>query len=446
MPGGAMPEGEGEALVDPAPPWWANPAAGLAVFALPGVLLAYATGPERFLQQWGVPKYAGFSELVTGFAAVVAFAAGSAWWRFVQRPHPAMATAVPADDRLLRAFRILARVAFVSYALWALVGLRRGVRLSQLQAVLSGAPFAAFELKELLAPVAGITTFTQTAPVAAGVAGVLIRRGRRRAVQTPLLVLGVLALGRGYFLSERLAILEIGLPLVLAWLLARRTDRRLTHGHRAGAAMFPLIYLGVAAALFSAFEYSRSWAYYRNVSDVSYSTFARERFLGYYTTPPNNAALLKADGGLRPEPFTMQWLDQLPVLDLVVDVWSDRSSVTDILSTTGNPEFNTEGALFAPFIDWGPSTALLVWFLVGGAFSCVFERVRRGDVAFLPLYGAAYLGIVESGRYFYWGLGRAFVPLVTGLLVARYAGRSSGLPDRGPLVAAGPPSVRWRPS
>lgn len=440
-----MPDPGDHTLVVRMPPWWGDPTVGLIVFALPGVVIAYATPADRFLTLWGAPKYVSFGQVATALAAVGAFTMGSLWWRFVQRPPSNVTSASLDEDRLLPAFRFLAHVAYVSYSLWALLGINRGVRLSQFQAVLAGVPFAAFELKQLLAPVAGVTTFTQTVPIAAGIAGLLIRRGQVRVVLAPLTVLSGLALVRGYFLSERLAILEIGLPLVLAWLLARRTQDRHVPERRVGAAMFPLVYLAVAAALFAVFEYNRSWAYYRTVSDVSYSTFARERFLGYYTTPPNNAALLqRGDAALRPEPFTVQWLDQLPVLDLVVDLWSDRSPVTDILSGGGNPEFNTEGALFAPTIDWGPSASLVVWFLGGAAFAFIFERVRRGDAAFIPLFAVAYLGIVESGRYFYWGLGRAFVPLVAGLLVARYLSARShvlGASTLQPRLPTAPPAA-----
>jgi len=66
----------------------------------------------------------------------------------------------------------------------------------------------------------------------------------------------------------------------------------------------------------------------------------------------------------------------------------------------------------------------LVWFSGGAALSFVFERQRRGEVAYLPLYASAYIGIVESGRYFYWGQGRALVPLVAGVVTARYLGAS----------------------
>jgi hypothetical protein len=414
---------------DPAPttatPWWANPAVGLAVFALPGVFLAYATPAGRFVQLWGASKQVDRGTVALALMSVGAFAAGCAWWRFVQRPCPRTDTGPLNYGRLYTAFTFLYRLALVSYGLWALVGLHRGVRVAHFRAVLSGVPFASFELKQLLAPVAGVTTFTQTAPLVAALAGMLIRHGHGRLVRRPFALLGALALLRSYFFSERLALLEIGLPLIVAWLL---TPSARSPGERPrgplGTRLFPLAYLAAAGALFTAFEYNRSWAYYRQIQDVSYATFAAQRFLGYYTTPPNNAALvLDSDVGARAAPFTMQWADELPLLGLVVNLYGDRVPFTDLLGEIGNPEFNTEGALFAPAIDWGKGGSVLVWFVGGACLALVFERVRRGEAGFVPLYATLFLGIVESSRYFYWGLGRATVPIVTGVLVARYVGR-----------------------
>ena len=189
---------------------------------------------------------------------------------------------------------------------------------------------------------------------------------------------------------------------------------------------FPVAFAVAALALFSLFEYSRSWTFYREARDTSYLDFAVERFAGYYTTSPNNGALLL---DLRPEvqpaPVSAEWLDEFPVLGERLGLFGSRLPATDLLVNGANPEFNTEGALLALAIDWGIPASLVLWAVTGAGLGFVYRRVRTGDIAYLPLFATVFVGIVESGRYFYWGYGRAVVPIVGGVLLARHLGRRS---------------------
>lgn len=405
-----------------APPWWAHPVVGLCIFAVPGLLLAWVMPESTFVDAWGVAKYLSGSDVAGALAAVGAFAAGAAWLGLLKRPRPTGETAEVPDERLERANKALVAITLVGYAAWLVIAVGRGVRPEHLIAMLDGSPGAFYELKQLTAPVAGITTLTQVAPLAGGLMGVLAARGAFKSVRRPAAVLLGLALLRGYFMSERLAIMELVLPFIVAYFVAtpRPLDRR-----RGGPlrSWFPALYLSGAAVVFVAFEFNRSWAYYRLNRAGGYLQFVIERFVGYFATAANNGALL-ADGnlGAKPPLFTAQWLADFPVLGSHLGLARGRVPLNELLAGVANPDFNTEGGLFSPRIDWGLVPSLFLWFGLGVAAIAVYRRVKAGDTAWVPLFASLYVGVLESGRYFYWGLGRAFVPIVAGLVLARYLG------------------------
>lgn len=424
------------------PPWWAHPVVGLCIFALPGVVLAVMLPARQFLDAWGVTKHIRTEHVLVAVGAVVGFAAGAAWFHMVRGSGSIGRVPVVSTDRLLRTYHVLVGVALLGYAAWGAIAVVRGVRPGDLQAVLRGEPLASYSLKQLMAPVAGVTTLTQVAPLVGGIVGILAARGRLSQVTRTAGLLVLLAVLRAYFLSERLAILEIAVPGIVTYLMAVGPDsgRSMT---RIWRRWFPAIYLLGAAAVFIAFEFNRSWAYYRLRSDGGYLEFAVERFAGYYATAPNNAALL-ADGilGARPQLFSVQWLVDFPVLGGLTGLGDGRMPMNELLIGVANPEFNTEGALLAPSIDFGAAPSFFVWFLLGVAAMVLYRQVRSGGVAWLPLYASVYVGILESGRYFYWGLGRAFVPIVAGLVVARYLSSDPTPADvEGPGGAGAPAAV-----
>lgn len=437
---------EAEPLRAHAPPWWTHPVVGLCIFALPGVGVALMLPDATFVELWGESKHVRAFHAAVAVGSVLSFACGAAWVSLVMGRRRSEPRSV-RTPRILSAYRLMVVLTLLGYAAWLMIGVLRGVRPADLTAVIEGRPLASYDLKMLMEPVAGVTTLTQLAPIAGALAGILAVRGEAGAIRRSAAVLLVLAALRAYFLSERLAILEFVLPALVAFLVAmRRTGTgRSTRFLRS---WFPVVYVLGAAAMFLAFEFNRSWAYYRLTNPDGYLDFAVERFVGYYTTSMNNASLLY-DGllGARPELFTLQWLVQFPLVGSLIGLGEGRLPLNELLIGHANPDFNTEGALLAPAIDFGLMPSLVVWFGLGIASMAVFRRVRSGELAWLPLYACLYVGILESGRYFYWGLGRAFVPIVAGLLVARYLStdRIAGAAgDAGDAAAPAPGEVSVR--
>ncbi|MCZ7627682.1 MAG: hypothetical protein M5U19_00595 [Microthrixaceae bacterium] len=292
----------------------------------------------------------------------------------------------------MRTYKVTVAVTLVGYSAWFVVGVLRGVRPSDLMAVIQGQPCASFDL-EGPDGARGRCDHAHPGRTSRG----CTRRDSHRAGRSD----GRQAIWRHsfwrwrapvYFLSERLAILELLLPALVALLVSARRDgeRGLTRLLRG---WFPIVYLAGAASMFLAFEFNRSWAHYRLTNPNGYLDFAIDRFVGYYTTSVNNGALLY-DGllGARPTLFSLQWLAEFPVVGSLLRINEGRMPLNELLIGHANPEFNTEGALLAPAIDFGMLPSLFVWFLLGIAAAVVYRRVRAGEVAWLPLSRASTSG------------------------------------------------------
>src|SRR5262249_11864530 len=110
---------------------------------------------------------------------------------------------------------------------------------------------------------------------------------------------------------------------------------------------------------FGAFEYFRSWRYYRYEFD-SYPQFVVWRVAGYYTTAHNNSAMALETLPPYPAPFaTVQSLWTLAGMASKSLGYREVTGVDPdvrhkaMLEQYGTPELNNEGGLFQPALDFG---------------------------------------------------------------------------------------------
>ena len=143
------------------------------------------------------------------------------------------------------------------------------------------------QLKVLFAPVAGVTSLTQVGIAQVVLAALVLCHGRSPAVVRRLVVVLVLGLLRSYLLTERLALLELVVPLLAVGAAHRRRRR----GRGRFLPFAPVLALPVLLVVFGIFEYSRSWNYYRTRTTQSFPLFVVNRLAGYYATSYNNGAL-----------------------------------------------------------------------------------------------------------------------------------------------------------
>jgi hypothetical protein len=413
--------------------WWLSPVGAVLLISPASLFGAWAIGDARYRTEWRTPK-----ELTTGFAVLmlvglVALVLGAAWFQL--RPGRVWHGRWPAldDDAravLHRASTWTFRATLFGYAALAAIGLARGVSPATL--VISLATFSTSDgIKNSFAPIAGVSSFTQIGIVHVVVAGLLLRRRQEargsladRRLRRRLVVVLVLALLRSFLLSERLAILELAVPLLAILVLRWSVDPR--GWVRRNCRLAPVVLLPLLLAVFGLFEYTRSWKFYSTHGGGSFLDFAAVRFAGYYATAYNNAAILQAHG---------RFPGRLPY-SVVESVWTapgisqlglyDRLSGGDApqafyaaITHYGNPEFNNPGGLGVPFVDLGPVGGVLYLLALGAVCGWLWANLRRGGAVGMLVYPVVLTGLYELPRYVYLAEGRVLPALVVLVLLAR---------------------------
>ncbi|RKN59984.1 hypothetical protein D7231_33840 [Streptomyces klenkii] len=411
----------------------------MLLVVVPGAVTAAVVPSELFGSWWHTPKYFGARTAVLMAAGLGAFMAGALMASALPRQVPSgspgwpegrrvVMSLSPAGQKVLgRAGQVLLAFTLAGYVAWAAVAVVRGYGWDQVLAVVRLQKYGLEAGKQLLHPVGGVTTFTQFGPVA--VACLLLHtRATGRRHFFALAVLTVLACLRALLHAERIALIELLMPaLVITVVLAprrqqrRRVWHRLTPGSR-GWAWAPLAGLLTAISVFAAFEYTRSWKYYRGQGD-GFGAFILRRLGGYYATSANNSALLTdrlADAHHAPY-YTVEFLRNAPGLPDAVKAVAPQlvqhgPSPWNQLVAYVNPELSSEGGLLIPFYDYGPAGAVLVWAVLGYLIVRCYRLARAGSPGALIGYSVLYVGALELGRNFYWGQGR-FTPMLASVLV-----------------------------
>ena len=120
-------------------------------------------------------------------------------------------------------------------------------------------------------------------------------------------VLIVLAIIRSVAYSERLAVMELVLPVVV--LLCRRPSLP-----RPLLALLPVVGVILLFAYFSGLEFFRSWQDHYQLVEGNFLEFASYRLFGYYVNALDTGAgfLDHVGGGIGPV-ITLQWLWSFPI-------------------------------------------------------------------------------------------------------------------------------------
>jgi hypothetical protein len=403
--------------------WWLNP---LAVFAAVSVVLGAAAFliPETIYQDlWFTPKFLDSRGLVAVLTAVAAFTAGAALpamrlhgWLGSQNPNPEPELSA---QTVLKLYRAAVALALAGYGTWAAVAISRGLNLSVLADVVDGKPLVLYGIRlHYLGNIPGITTCTQFAVAAAVLGPLAAAQIGWRPIWKSLGFLLFLGLVRAILNTERLAMVELAVPMlvvivtqVLGPLAASRRWLRAT------LKAAPLAAIAALFAVFSGFEYFRSWTSYYAAGDGSFWQFAASRLIGYYVTAFNNGAYLvdRLSSPMGVPYFTGAFLWRFPFLKDITEslfpAFQISSNYFNILQSGANAEFNNGGGLFGPLVDFGSSGAILYWAGAGAICGTLYRRFRRGCAWGLCVYPVLFLGILDVPRGLYWAGGRAIPPL-----------------------------------
>jgi hypothetical protein len=406
--------------------WWLNPlwVAGISCSVIS--VCSYLLPESLYRSFWRTPKFFGLEQLGICLAFTAVFVLGAAATSKGRREHAydgrAWVDQVPwkSAERL---FWFCFVSAVVGYVAWAVAAIERGASLALALDVLRGEPGAVYEMKEVyLVTISGVTTLTQMGIVCV-VLGVMIgiARGWRKVV-VPITVLFLLAVIRALFNAERLAIIELAVPMtvLMIHLLVAESDFWARRHWRLLQAI-PIVAAIGLLVMFGTFEYFRSWSTFYAGGDLSFLQFTVIRLLGYYVTALNNGVLLvsRLDPVAAPV-TTLHFMWRFPVLKDIADSLFGYLPITDpaqepymaVLDREANPEFNNGSALLAPVIDFGYAGAMLFWLCAGLLVGLLYRWFSEKRLAGLALFPIFFVGVTELARIMYWGEGRVVVAYV----------------------------------
>jgi hypothetical protein len=406
--------------------WWLTPL-GAPLLVVPISLFgAWVIGDARYRHEWRTPKVidggftvmlcVGLVALLLG-AAVPVLARRRTWYG----PWPALST---RDRALLhRASTWLFRATMGGYVALLAIGMSRGVTPVTLLHILLSFNFSSDVLKQSFAPVAGLTTFTQLGIAYVIVAGLLLGTGDERRTRRRLVVVLVAAAARAFLLSERLALLELVVPLIAVWALraSGHAGRR-----RRMATLAPVALVPVVVVVFGAFEYVRSWQVYKTQGGTSFIDFVLVRFAGYYATAYNNAAIAyehstfqhRVPYGSIQAVWDAPVISQVNLYGVLTGGGDAEAAYGTALAQYGNREFNNPGGLGVPFTDFGPVGGVIYFFVLGAVVGLIWASLRAGSAWGMLVYPVVVTTLLEIPRYLYLVQGRLLPALVALLLIA----------------------------
>jgi len=406
--------------------WWMNPSWALLLAVIPGLILCMFLPENIFIERWGTPKYVTVGHVMLMAALAITFVVGAQLVSkaISSRPSENFFTNLSEDTqtRLERATRFLFWLTVAGYALWATIGVARGLRAPDVSNIFTGG--GVHQAKNFLAPVAGVTTMTQFGPLAV-VCLILLRHvGSELLTGRYLVALLALATVRNFVYAERVAILELAIPAIVLFLALPRPRMK----RRAILTVLPLWAPIALLIFFGSFEYFRSYStpYGRDQNaGRSYADYTVSRVGAYYATAPNNGVLVqRSDQRKNHVPYyvlSAAWT--FPLIGGTVP--HERLAGTNVgrdyetaLEADANPEYNNTAALLLPVFDLGVTGAFAFWLLIGAAVGVVYRRFKAADIRGLLLYPVLFIGVVESGLILYWPTGRAIPSIVAGVVLA----------------------------
>jgi hypothetical protein len=404
--------------------WWIHPVAVVLCMQLPLVILAHALSEETYESFWHTQKFLDSTTLLLSLGSIVAILVGYSLGRLLsvsgrnpRRPILSYRLLLARLHQPLRqCFAVCLSLTWVGSILWLGFAIARGLNLATLKDFLLQQVGTTALLKEkYFATVPGVTTLAQFG-MAAVILGFLSNRGQnRQKTNWAIICLLGLVTVRSFLLSERLALIEVAIPLTILVIdskmrdgVSRKTKRLLNWA--------PVVGIATVYLVFTAFEMFRSWTYYSRGAESSLAWFGAVRLTGYYATAVNNSGLIltRLASTTHFPIFTQQWLWKMPVIKNLMGDGADSaiSAYGALLHTWANREFNNPGGLLLPFWDFGVIGGLLYWLLFGMFISFAYRSFRSGELLGFLLYPLCYVGLLELSRVLYLSDGRSFPSLV----------------------------------
>ena len=406
--------------------WWLSPHGVAALVVLIPLLAAWRIGDEVFRNAWRTPKVLTGATVALFIAGLLVFVGGSLLAQLGSNRQqkfnwPGLDT---SQRRILStSSNWLFGLTMLGYAAFTANGLANGASLGAIrQAILEQSVYSG-TLRAAFSPVPGVTTLTQLGIAYVVVATLLLMNGPAPGVRRRLLIVLGLAFVRSFVVSERLALIELLVPMLalaaMMWsTIPRRGVRYALHGA-------PIILVPCVIAVFGAFEYSRSWVFFSATRGGTYVDFVVERLLGYYVTAFNNGQLSlmyeRRPGRLPYQTWEVFWtapgVQQLGLYDRLAG-GATPGDFTTVIGQHGNPEFNSNCGICGPFTDYGVWGGLIFLAVLGAVLGYLYLGFARGGFTSMLIYPPLVTGLYEFPRYMYWTQGRLLTPVAALVIVA----------------------------
>jgi hypothetical protein len=426
------------------PIWWLSPAGAVALI-VPGTLwLAWRLSDQQYRDFYRTPKVLTADVATMLVAGALAFVLGALVVRLGGMRRTARAPMLTLNDAqwstLRRAERVLFALTTVGYAAWVVSAIRHGLTPGALVGAILHPSSETVEY--LFVTVPGITTLTQFGIAYVVVATLLLLHRRAPKIGRRLGLVLLLTALRALLITERLALIEMALPVAVV--VAAHFSTRGTRASRTLIAVAPVALIASLALVFGIFEHSRSWTFFQVRTQQSYVEFTLTRLAGYYVTSYNNSAIAwdfqRYPGRIPYGTITGLWeapvVSQLGLYDKLTPASGSVPAGEEplekslqLLDLHGNPEYNNPGGLGAPFIDYGVAGGVLFLLLAGAVLGFAHGSFLAGGPTAVLTYPVLANGLFDLPRYLYWPQGRATPALLAALLVGyalhRRAGRAA---------------------
>ncbi len=395
--------------------WWLNPAVIFTCIFGFTILGSVTVSEQLFTDYFAVPKYITGEYLLLAIVTCACFLAGCCMTMLILKPlaidHRLGEKLTDHKPFLATVVNILFLFTLFGYLIWFYFMILNGIPLSLFIDVITGQPKAIFQMKEYVTKVSGITSFTNFGIPFVTVAYVYNRLMGTKKYWGWILIVTFLASLRAIFFTERIALLEIVIPLSILYVFFRLREKRKHNWLH----FIPVVGVIAVITLFGVGEYFRSWLGYYEYRYDSYLEFSLMRMFGYYLTSFNTGILYLSTTGFGELPFpyyTINWMWEFPLIGegrySSLFYFHPSANFNNILRTLGNPEFNNPSGLFLPFHDLGLYGALVYWFLIGATTGFIYSMFTKGYLLGLFLYPIWVFGILEIPRYLYFATGRFF--------------------------------------
>lgn len=405
--------------------WWLNP---IVMYLLLLILAigAFMFSDNDYIEFFGAQKFINAKYLVLYISSFLIFALGVLFSknnRIVIRKEKIKQSKFSEEmlsfSSLKKAYKIMYKICIGAYLVW-LVNFARIHGLSSLKVLISMSAMSEYMyvFKYNTGQIAGVTSFTEIAMLVIPLGVYLCmnetnKKSRNRYLRQ-IVSLIIISLIRSILFSERIALLEVLVPLIISF-LAFTKEKKI----RMLIIFGPVIGGICLVLLFGIMEYYRSWMhYYINVYD-SYATFIQNRLLGYYYNAINTECLiLEKFNSIGIPYYSLTWVWKLPGMGNLLNALYGgdfQQAYGQLLFTYSNPDYTNCGGLLTFYKDFGYFFCLFQFFF-GYVVGRLYKWFIKGGILSIVVYSFVFVGLLELPRYFFFGNTRCLAVYV-GILI-----------------------------